>query len=614
MLGGLFRFFSIHSSRTADPPTNNSEQFPLSRGFEIVLRPVSIWFTSFGFSLLFLLFGPYSNYAPAGFLDTWIYTGYFTHFSYLLRHYGITYYVSRLPYIVPGLLIFRLASPATASVVLNTVIMAAAVAALYFIVYWHYGRIPAALACIALMTNPYFVSGVAWDYPDGPAVAYAFLALAAFLRPTRGRIPNGVIGGACLALSAYTNFAGLPSLLGILMVPIWGSRKSLKGLFRQGIQIILGTLGVTLSFAMIGKLLIGTYLFFMPQINMIRYTRAHPDYLANMWGTDYAWIPTAYRLFPAVFMVFLGGVILLHRRRQSLAIVSSYLCLIITCVLFAIFEFGFHNVGLRVFYCSTYIVAPLLVFAGLVIGETLTDCGAGELLERAWKPHSWMASVIWMGVALFGLGLPFWYRYAKPMLSATRVWTGLLVLGILTATCLSALSRRRVWPCALGTSLIFAGLFLGPALDPSLGYVWGTANVSVFQSLMRIEHVVDSNVDPVRRVRFWFDRDEPEWSVSPEYSVKLPDLLDSAYSLYLWGYFDFTNQLSSAPVAEVKRLIDTKTTFVHLTLDANKIPVRTKLLISRGILTGNDRYRAIPASRDKLWIILQDVLDQSEIH
>ena len=152
--------------------------------------------TSFAVALLFLLLGPYSNFAPAGYLDPWFYTGYFLHFSYLFQQHGLTYYVSRLPYIVPGLLLFKIAPPVTASVLLNALIMASSLAALYCIVSWHYGNLPATLAGIALMTNTYFMAGVAWDYPDGPAVAYALLALAAFSRPTTPdiRVPSAVIG------------------------------------------------------------------------------------------------------------------------------------------------------------------------------------------------------------------------------------------------------------------------------------------------------------------------------------------------------------------------------------------------------------------------------------
>jgi hypothetical protein len=86
-------------------------------------RSPFIFVVFFTASLLFLFFGPYQNFAPKGFLDTWIHTGYFTNFSCLFRHYGITYYVSRLPWIIPGAIALKLAAPATATVILNAPIV-----------------------------------------------------------------------------------------------------------------------------------------------------------------------------------------------------------------------------------------------------------------------------------------------------------------------------------------------------------------------------------------------------------------------------------------------------------------------------------------------------------
>ena len=582
-------------------------------------QSAAVFLASLATSILFLLLGPYSNFSAAGYLDPWIYTGYFTHFSYLVQHWGLTYYVSRLPWIVPGLLVFKVATPAAASVLLNALIMASSVTALYFIVFWHYGTLPAILSCIALMTNPYFVYAVAWDYPDGPAIAYALLGLACFLRPAPRLVPSGVAGGAFLALSGYTNLAGLPVLLGMLMIPLWRYRQSFKRLVREAFHILLGGSAVTLLFAIIGKLLLNTYLFFMPQIDMILYTRAHPDYLRNMWGAGYAWIPGAFRLFPPLFIIFLGGILLVKQRRRSDAYLASYLCLVTTCLLFCIFEFGFHNVGLRVAYCSTYVTAPLLAFTGLLIGETFPLRGklAGQKFagaSRGANPEpSPVTRVIWIAVGLFGLALPFYYRYgARPAFSRSQLWTGMLVVGLLAATCLVLIRGTQVFAAALAYGLILAGLFTGPAYDGSLSYIWSAENAATFQTVMRIEQLVSSGVSPARQVRFWYDNEEP--ALSPPPGAPKHFLFDSAYSLYLWGYFDFSKELPSGPAEEIRRLVDSNTTFVHLTTNTASIATRTQLLSARGIVAGNERRWTIPSRYGNISVVLQDVLDDSRFH
>src|SRR4051812_6857862 len=90
-------------------------------------------------SFLLLLAGPYSNFTAPGYLDPWYYFAYFTNFSYLVHTYGPNYYVARLPWILPGLLAFRLAPPEAASVLLNAALMTISAIALYWAVRWHYG-------------------------------------------------------------------------------------------------------------------------------------------------------------------------------------------------------------------------------------------------------------------------------------------------------------------------------------------------------------------------------------------------------------------------------------------------------------------------------------------
>jgi hypothetical protein len=611
----------VQSELPPQAETFRHQDLPFGVGSWVLPQSVGVFIVSLAASLLFLLLGPYSNFSSPGYIDPWLYTGYFTHFPYLLHHFGVTYYVSRLPWIIPGLIVFKVATPASASVLLNALIVAASIASLYLIIFWHYGNLPAALACIALMTNPYFISAVSWDYPDGPAIAYAFLGMACLLRPSRGRVSTTILGGAFLALSGYTNLAVLPVLLGMLAIPLWRDKTSPRELVRQGLLIILGIAAMTLILAIVGKLLINTYLFFMPQIDMIRYTRAHPDYLKNMWGTGYGWLPEAYRLFPPVFIVFLGGGLLMRRRKVQPGYIESYLCLVVTCALFCFFEFGLHNVGLRVAYCSTYIMAPLLAFAGMLIGECISGqresrfhkltVGVGEMTL---KPAFTATTVLWVVVALFGLSLPFYFAVARPIsFSRSDIWIGLFIVGLLAAISVFSL-RPGMIPEALISCLIFTGLFVGPAFDPSLAYVWSADNASVFQTLMQIESLVDSGVPPDRTVRFWYDIDEPARPVPKIPQAKLAYLFDSAYSLYLWGYFDFTKQLPSGPTADLKRLVDAKTTFVHLSLMSDNLAERTHLLSARGIVVGNERRWIIPSNYGDLCVVLQDVQDDSGMH
>ena len=147
-----------------------------------------------------------------------------------------------------------------------------------------------------------------------------------------------------------------------------------------------------------------------------------------------------------------------------------------------------------------------------------------------------MTRVIWIAVGLFGLALPFYYKFgARPAFSRSQLWTGMLVVGLLAATCLVLIRGTQVFAAALAYGLILAGLFTGPAYDGSLSYIWSAENAATFQTVMRIEQLVSSGVSPARQVRFWYDNEEP--ALSTRRSEALPFRL-CLFSLSL-GLFRF---------------------------------------------------------------------------
>jgi len=533
---------------------------------------------------MFLMFGPYSNFGPAGNIDPWLYTGYFTHFSYLVHHHGITYYATRLPWIVPGLLAFKVATPLAASLFLNVLIMACSVTALYYIVSWYYGKLPAIISCSLLATNPYFIRAVAWDYPDGPAIVYSLAAIAWFVRPSSNRITNGIMAGAFLALSGYTNLADLPVLVSTLLIPVWIMRRSPRALVREAAYVFIGGSAVTLVLAFICKYLLNTFFFYTPQVDMIRYVTTHHEYLSQMWGTGNAWVPQASRLGPPIFILFLGGAALFRVRQRSDAYISVYLCLLATCGLFAILEFGFHNVGLRVPYHSTYILSPLFASTGLLIGEAAMEGGS---------------SLAFAGAAVIAVALPLWFAQAPKALSPSTFWTGMAVAAAIGAALLLAPKRKvfRVAACWL----IAGALFVGPAVDVSVSYVWSSSNLSVFRAMMDMEALIDPALKPARNIKFWYDRNEPE-----------TNLFTSVHSLYLYGYYDYSNSLTTAPFQDLN--IDTDTTIVHLTRDIGKVPGRTALLASRGIETRTDHEWVVSTEKGPVHVVMQEVTSVSSAH
>jgi hypothetical protein len=142
---------------------------------------------------------------------------------------------------------------------------------------------------------------------------------------------------------------------------------------------------------------------------------------------------------------------------------------------------------------------------------------------------------------------------------------------------------------------VFAGLFAGPACDNAIAYPFQN-QAALFHSVTEIGSLVDSGLGPGRRIRFWYDTNEP---AGP--------LFDSVSSLYLWGYQDCTAKLPVVPAQEFKDIFEGDTTFVHLTMDPAKIGRRRQILAARGITTGNERRWSMASPMGTVYVVMEDV-------
>jgi hypothetical protein len=534
-----------------------------------------VWLTATIGSLAFLLLGPYSNYGPAGYLDPWFYTGYFLHFSYLVRHLGPTYYVGRLPWILPGLGAFHFFPPEVANVVLNLAIVVVSAVALYWAVRWYYGVGAGVAAAALLVANPYFISCVAWDYPDGPAIAYALVAIVFAVRPYGIRTRNSAITGCFLALAGLTNMSAAPVILGVaamLLVP----RRPARDLLRDYIACGLGAGIVVLALCPISQILFGRWTYFYWQVYQTIATFGNKGFLDRMWGTGPGFLTKAYRLASPLALL---GLALITMRRSSESKphlrLAAFGSLLLALVLYTVQDFVFHGAALRVPYHSSYIVAPLFFCVGILLGEVGIS-----------RKHGF-------GLALLAVTLPFGFHYFT---WSRFAWQLLIVLSLLTAI-MFLLRRARI-----AAPLLAALVFLSPALDAGSSVAWDNPrqpdgrNIEVFRHLLVFEKGMQSSVDPSRWVRFWHDGDEP-----------VAAFYNSAESLYLWMVVDFSHELASWPESRLRKEIPARATIVHLTVDPSRIAARSQALAARGIRIVGERRWTMPYAGYTIHVVLQDV-------
>jgi hypothetical protein len=544
--------------------------------------------------LLWLAFGPLAVYAPVGFIDPWIYTGYFRNFAYLLLHHGFTYYVSRLPWIIPGRFAFSIASPEFASLLLCAAVVTVSGISLYWAIRWHYGQVPGILAALALITNAYFMTAAGWQYPDGAAIAYAMAAMALYLRPHGSAGWNSFLAAVALALSGFTNMAGAPMILSLLIIPLLHWRHSVKDLVRQGLCTAGGVAVTTILLMAVSKNLFGDARIFKPQFDQFLYTRDHPTYLTHMWGSGPGFLPTSMRLFTPAFLLVFGLVLLIAVRKPAAPAWPCYLALLICCSLYTFQEFAFNEATLRVPYASSYMLVPMFCFAGIALGE----------LWRCTESTGRAAIIAAVALGTLTVMLAFVYSALPPLVEhAPELWLKFALIGVasLGLATLVRWPKPRVQYATCAFMLI--AISAGPGRDVHIYSElkeWKILEAPrAFRSLMELQDYLTSNVDMQHDLVFWCDDDG-----------RLNGLFTSAAALYLNSCSDVTRELSSGS----GRLFPGNITLVNLTTHPEHLRKRIQLLASREVGVENERHIELSYAGIPVTVALQDLKTLTPLH
>ena len=546
------------------------------------------------FAVAFWIFAPYSNYSPMGFLDPWIPVGYFLNFDDLLSRYGFPYYVSRIPFILTGLAFYGVFTPHVANFALHTFYLWLACLGLYGAAAGPFGRPAAIIATVAFAFSTYTATAMAWDYPNGAAIAFILLGLWLALAPPAGMSDRvrWIAVGFLWAIAGTNNLLALLVILPCCMMVLYLAEFSLAELARRTGLILTGVGVMLVSFGIVSKWLFGTFLFLGPQIGLIVYATTTPDYLSNMWGKSYDWIPAAYRNAALLGICGAALVILATTARNTTdkveyrtatAVIGLF---VLSLCAFAVVEFVLQGVVLRVPYTSVYLVAP----AYLALAAALS------LLMQQWPARAQSVFVA-IGVTIL-VAIPF---AVTPILTwAQRFpWSPWLLQAAPVLLVATAFFLPAGGFCRSVLILAAAALIALPALaataDRRLHWVFRNSEPT-FDAALEVSNVLRSGVATNRTVRFWFDMGEP-------HSRKFL----SIGALYL-AEWQGLRDLPKWSDQEVRNNLPDNTLLVHLTSEPDKLDAREARLAKHGIKFGPRRTIPIRASGGTdFFLILQDI-------
>ena len=246
-------------------------------------------------------------------IDPWVYTGYFLDFSQHSQTFQGTYYGSRLGWILPGFLVYKISPPLIANYLLHLIFFYAALISFYLILKWTINERAALFSSLFMGTYGHFLSTMGWDYVDGAGITYLLLAMMMLTYAAKFRYQRSalVLAGVFFACMLHSN------LFLVVLTPTFGayylyvSGMKGRGLWYRGLYSILGMIVATSLLGGISYLVNHRFLFFLPSIKVALYSigRSNP-----WWIEPHSWIFSHYDLMlPA--LIFAGSIVTLFRSK-----------------------------------------------------------------------------------------------------------------------------------------------------------------------------------------------------------------------------------------------------------------------------------------------------------
>lgn len=498
-----------------------------------------------------------ARFNPPNATDPWIYTGAMWNFDVLYRFFAHTYYLSRLPWIIPGYALNRAFSPETSFFILHIAFALAAAGSAFLIARRVYGRTAAFATFGALVTSLLFYDSYSTDYPDGAQITFLLVALAFAVFAYDGAWPRTKLGlaGFFAAAAVGTNlFAGL--LVGCLallygLFVVTGLRVDVRARLLDAVAFVSGAATLVLACGAFAHAHGGPFLFFTPSLDAMSSIST-----AGSKPADNAWMRVEPRLFvPAFFLAFVAISWRRGRWRRDagarLAAGSVVFLGVVTLVL-TVWEFA--GAGDFIFLTPYFRVLTVGFALCMAAGVAMLVERAGLGRDDTW---TWSAVAAFLGgsaptIGIYGLDH---YGYTGRLamvpvafLMVATVVGALLVRGapaairaplVVGVTGLAAFSSNLAAAASSSVIVFSAATLSGPSGDAPNYQAQGP---DAMQLSERFVHFMKVHRLEKGRAAFWFDTQAGQ---SPANGLT---------SLYLYGYWTVSRQLPKVDAQFERRL------------------------------------------------------------
>ena len=444
-----------------------------------------------------LFSGVFQLYPPIGWVDPGIYISWFVDPASSRALQGLSYFGTRLPFILVGFSSYRWLDPMAAHIVLVLCFYAIGVCAIHALAAALLDKAMSRIGVVIICgLNPLWVAAFVHGYVDGPAIALGLAGLAAFAHGVGRAAPRLWLAGGCLAAAIVTHpfgggLAGLAALAGLLA----GSAKA-SAILRDGCHMAIGGACMVVSLTLAAMILLD-----MPHSSLLQVLPTAFKAVTNT-STSFllpldSWLPGAPRvaLFVMVPLVLAGsfreafGAPVDRRRRMLFAMSAIPLTFVLAALSSSHFLLQFP------FY-SSYLFLPLV--PTLVLFMSSIEKRAAGGLNASWT----VAFLIMAACIVLGASMGHWLRDSTHL--QLLFWGSVLAAGATFAAAL-ALSRPRAALLALVAALSLCGV-ANSETATVLRVSGGPDQASQHQALQRFRSILAQAGAVERPYRIWFNR------------------------------------------------------------------------------------------------------------
>jgi hypothetical protein len=465
-------------------------------------------------------------YNPPFTIDPWLYTALWTNFGQIYHAFAGTYYVSRIPWIVPGYLMNGIFDARTASLILHALFFFGGGVLFYVLCRRYLGPIAGAVGYVALIGNQLYFTAHRWDYQEGAVLTFMIATFAFALPRTTRTVPRALALGASGFFGAATvttrildvaYLIGLPILYFAVVRGDWTARLSRFG--KDAAAWIVGATTLVVACGIFSRTHGTEFLYFMPQVRIVRSGSGE----GNQIPVD-QWLPYApYFALPIFVVVLAAVVLLLDRRGDDTArrlLAGSAVWVAVDFTGFALWQFlgpgWLFNV---VYYFSSFLIPTLLcITAAVAVLVPIRTLSARSTAAVILCAAATLAPLVWIYRSDAAKRIANGYGSDPYLTTFVLMATALLLVAVGCRTRIRAATFIASLAALAGASQAVASsvsTFNLAQSEPTSG--------DVYNAGQKLIHLLHADGFDRKLPYFWYD-------------VAAPAGVGSLQSLYYYGY------------------------------------------------------------------------------